>query len=312
MSNGAYHVDLRWPLRRETLLVGTGLLVIYVVWGSVFVAVRFVVQDVPALLSIGVRYLVAGFLLASFIAARRGIGAMRASRRAVVGCLVLAMLLQVFTNGTVTLAESLGVQAGPAALLSALAPIAIVGLRATTGDRPAAATWLGIVVVFLGLAVLLLGGRSVTGFPPTPSLLVVASALCWAIGSFLQPRLLLPSNTFVTTAYQLLAGGVVLTLAGLVGGEQPSLHLPLYTWMVLGCLTASSILAYSTYVWLLAHAPISLVSTHAYVNPVVAVALGWVWLGEPVTWPVVVGGAVVLVAVGLVLVERRDDEPYVT
>lgn len=313
MSNGAHHAGLRWPLHRESVLVGCGLLAIYVVWGSVFVAVRFVVQDVPALLSIGVRYLVAGLLLASFLAARRGIGTMRVGRREVVGCLVLAMLLQVLTNGTVTLAESLGVQAGPASLLSALAPIAIVALRATTGDRPSPVTLLGVVVGFLGLAVLLLGGRSVPGFPPAPSLLVVASALCWAIGSFLQPRLLLPASTFVTTAYQLLAGGVVLTLAGLVGGERPSLDLPVSTWLVLGCLTASSILAYSTYVWLLAHAPISLVSTHAYVNPMVAVALGWLWLGEPVTWPVVVGGAVVLAAVGLVLVERRASyEPPVS
>jgi drug/metabolite transporter (DMT)-like permease len=137
--------------------------------------------------------------------------------------------------------------------------------------------------------------------------------LSWAIGSFLQPRLHLPASTFVTTAYQLLVGGLVLTVAGLVGGERTSLDLPVSTWLVLGYLTASSILAYSTYVWLLAHAPISLVSTHAYVNPVVAVGLGWLWLGEPVTWPVVVGGAVVLAAVGMVMAERRDpDEPPAT
>jgi drug/metabolite transporter (DMT)-like permease len=313
MSNNVDHVGLRWPLRRETVLVGSGLMVIYLVWGSVFVAVRFVVQDVPALLSIGVRYLVAGLLLASFMGARRGLGALRADRKAVLGCLALAMLLQVLTNGTVTLAESIGVQAGPAALLSALAPIAIVVLRATSGDRPSPVTLLGVVVGFVGLAVLLLGGRSVTGFPPGPSILVVASAVCWAVGSFLQPRLSLPANTFVTTAYQLLAGGAVLTLLGLVSGERPSLDLRLSTWLVLGYLTASSIVAYSTFVWLLRRAPISLVSTHAYVNPVVAVVLGWLWLGEPVTWPVVVGGAVVLAAVALVMVESREpDEPPVT
>jgi drug/metabolite transporter (DMT)-like permease len=313
MSSPVDHVGLRRLLGRETVQVGSGLMVIYVVWGSVFVAIRFVVQDVPALLSIGVRYLAAGLLLMSFLAARRGVGALRADRKAVLGCLMLAMLLQVLTNGTVTLAESLGVQAGPAALLSALAPIAIVGLRATTGDRPSPVTLLGVVVGFLGLAVLLLGGRSVTGFPPGPSLLVVASAVFWALGSFLQRRLLLPANMFVTTAYQLLIGGAVLTLLGLVGGERPSLDLRMSTWLVLGYLTASSMLAYSTYVWLLGHAPISLVSTHAYVNPVVAVALGRLWLGEPVTWPVILGGAVVLVAVGLVMAERRHpDEPPAT
>ena len=82
---------------------------------------------------------------------------------------------------------------------------------------------------------------------------------------------------------------------------------------MLGYLTVSSVVSYTTYVWLLARAPISLVSTHAYVNPVVAVLLGWVWLGEPITWPVVVGGAVVLVAVGLVMAERRrlPEEPPV-
>ena len=97
----------------------------------------------------------------------------------------------------------------------------------------------------------------------------------------------------------------MLTLAGVLAGEQWTFHLPLGTWLVLAYLTLASVAAYTTFVWLLAHAPISLVSTHAYVNPVVAVLLGWVWLSEPITWPVVVGGAVVLVAVGLVMAERR-------
>jgi drug/metabolite transporter (DMT)-like permease len=228
---------------------------------------------------------------------------------------LLAMLLQVLTNGTVTWAESIGVQAGPAALLSALAPIAIVLLRLGTGDRPRPVTWVGVLTGFVGLAVLLLlGGRSVPGFPLWPSVLVVASAGCWAAGSFLQPRLRLPPDTFVTTAYQLLAGGLVLTMAGLVAGERWTFDLRPETWLVLGYLTVSSVVAYTTYVWLLRHAPISLVSTHAYVNPVVAVLLGWAWLSEPITWPVVVGGAVVLVAVGLVMAERSrgSDEPPVT
>jgi drug/metabolite transporter (DMT)-like permease len=147
-----------------------------------------------------------------------------------------------------------------------------------------------------------------------PSLLIVASAGCWAVGSFLQPRLWLPDSTFATTAYQLLAGGVVLTVAGFASGERTDLRFPAETWWVLGYLTVSSVVSYTAYVWLLRHAPISLVSTHAYVNPVVAVLLGWAWLGEPITWPVVLGGAVVLVAVGLVMAERRSlpEEPPVT
>ena len=314
MTTYAARTRARWHPTRESLGIGLGLLVIYLVWGSVYVAIRYVVEDVPALLSIGLRYVVAGVMLASYVAARHGPGVLRAPRRALLGCVGLALLLQVLTNGTTTWAESVGVQAGPAALLTALAPIGIILLRLGTGDRPRAVTWVGVVVGFAGLTVLLLGGRSVPGFPLGPSLLIVASAGCWAVGSFLQPRLRLPADTFVTTAYQLLAGGLVLTAAGLAKGERTSFHFPTETWLVLGYLTISSVVSYTTYVWLLARAPISLVSTHAYVNPVVAVLLGWAWLGEPITWPVVVGGAVVLVAVGLVMAERRriPEEPPVT
>src|SRR6478609_11294267 len=211
MSSHVGRVRSPWPLSRETVLVAAGLLVIYVVWGSVYVAIRYVVDDVPALLSIGVRYVVAGLALAAYVAARRGPGVLRAPRNALWGCVLLALLLQVLTNGTTTWAEGAGVQAGPASLLTALAPMGIVLLRLSTGDRPRAVTWVGVVVGFAGLTVLLLGGQSVPGFPLWPSLLIVASAGCWAVGSFLQPRLVLPPNTFVTAAYQLLVGGIVLT-----------------------------------------------------------------------------------------------------
>jgi drug/metabolite transporter (DMT)-like permease len=301
-------------ISRDTVLIGVGLLVIYLVWGSVYVAIRYVVVDVPSLLSIGLRYVVAGILLAAYVVARRGPEVLRADRRALLGCLLLALLLQTLTNGTTTWAEGAGVQAGPAALLTALAPIGIVLLRTGTGDRPRAVTWAGVFVGFAGLAVLLLGGREVPGFPLLPSVLIVVGAGLWAIGSFLQPRLVLPADTFVTAAYQLLIGGALLTAGGLVGGERTSFDFPVQTWLVLGYLTASSVVSYTTFVWLLKHAPISLVSTHAYVNPVVAVLLGWAWLGEPITWPVVVGGAVVLLAVGLVMSERRrlPEEPPVS
>jgi drug/metabolite transporter (DMT)-like permease len=177
----------RLLISRDTVLVGVGLLVIYVVWGSVYVAIRYVVVDVPSLLSIGLRYLIAGVLLAAYVMARRGPGALRADRRALLGCLLLALLLQTLTNGTTTWAEGAGVQAGPAALLTALAPIGIVLLRTGTGDRPRTVTWVGVLVGFVGLGVLLLGGRGVPGFPLLPSVLIVVGAGLWAIGSFLQP-----------------------------------------------------------------------------------------------------------------------------
>ena len=293
---------------RQALLVGAGMVVVYVLWGSVYVAVRVVVEHAPPLSSIGLRYVVAGGILGVVALIRHGPGAFRIDRTMLLGCTFLAIMLPVLTNGTVTVAVSLGVTAGPAALLSALVPISVVMLRLLAGDRPRRLTMVGVVVGFAGLAVLLLGGTSATGFPLGPSLVVVLSANCWALGSYLQPRLTLPRNTFVTAAFELVIGGLILTSAGVVSGEHMTWDYPTTTWLVLAYLTASSTVAFTTYVWLLDHAPISLVSTHAYVNPVVAVLLAWVLLAEPLTWPIIVGGGVVVTAVAIVISGERIQQ----
>lgn len=291
-----------WGVRRGTSWqVPLAMLVVYVMWGSVYVAVRVVVTDAPPLLSIGARYLVASLLLAGVAVRSGGLRAMAIDRRMLAACLLLACLLPVLSNGTVSLAESEGVTAGPAALLSSLAPISIVVLRLLAGQRPPYRTVAGVMVGFAGLAVLLLHGTPAQGFPLGPSLVVVLSANCWALGSFLQPRLRLPANPFVTASYEMLLGGAILVGSGLASGEPVSLHYRASTWWVLGYLTLSSTVAFGCYVWLLANAPISLVSTHAYVNPVIAVALGWALLSEEVTSTVVVGGGVVVVAVAMVI-----------
>jgi drug/metabolite transporter (DMT)-like permease len=166
-------------------------------------------------------------------------------------------------------------------------------------------TTIGVLVGFVGLAVLLLGGRSDTGFPLVPSLLVVLAANFWALGSFLQPRLQLPADVFVTAACEMVIGGVALTISGLVSGERLSQQWPAKTWLVMGYLTISTMVAFTSYVWLLSNARISLVATHAYVNPIVAVLLAWLLLSEPLSGPIVTGGAVVLLAVVLVIRGER-------
>jgi drug/metabolite transporter (DMT)-like permease len=186
-----------------------------------------------------------------------------------------------------------------------LTPISIALLRIADGDRPRLATTIGVVVGFVGLAVLLLGGRPDIGFPLGPSLLVVFAANCWAMGSFLQPRLQLPADIFATAACEMVIGGLVMTIGGLVSGERLSPQWPAKTWLVMGYLTISTMVAFTTYVWLLANARISLVATHAYVNPIVAVLLAWILLSEPLSWPIVTGGAVVLLAVVLVIRGER-------
>jgi drug/metabolite transporter (DMT)-like permease len=292
-------------LTRHALLVVAAMTIVYVLWGSVYVAVRVVVEDAPPLLSVGPRYVVAGLALGVIAVCRKGFAVLRMSRRELLGCALLAMLLPILTNATVVVAVSLGVAAGPAALLSALTPISIAVLRTADGDRPRTVTVVGVLVGFAGLAVLLLGGRSVSGFPLGPSLLVVVAANFWAIGSFLQPRLRLPRDVFVTAACEMVLGGLALTVLALAGGERVSSDWPAKTWLIMGYLTFSTMVAFTSYVWLLANARISLVSTHAYVNPVVAVLLAWLLLSEPLTWPVVAGGLVVVVAVILVITGER-------
>jgi drug/metabolite transporter (DMT)-like permease len=294
-------------LTRHAILVIVAMAIVYVLWGSVYVAVRVVVEDAPPLLSVGPRYVVAGVALGAIAVLRRGFGVLAMSRQALVGCAFLALLLPILTNATVVVAVSLGVGAGPAALLSALTPISIALLRVGDGDRPRPATVVGVLVGFAGLAVLLLGGRSVGGFPLGPSLLVVLAANFWAIGSFLQPRLRLPSDVFVTAATEMVLGGLALTVLAIASGERISSHWPAKTWLAMAYLTVSTMLAFTSYVWLLSNTRISLVSTHAYVNPVVAVVLAWLLLSEPLTWPVIAGGLVVVVAVVLVIGGERPS-----
>jgi drug/metabolite transporter (DMT)-like permease len=279
---------------------------VWLLWGSVYVAVRAVVEDAPPLLSVGPRYVVAGVALGAIAVARRGLAVYRLSQQEILGCALLALLLPILTNATVVVAVSLGVGAGPAALLSALTPISIAILRVADGDRPQAATVAGVLVGFCGLAVLLLGGQSVGGFPLGPSLLVVVAANFWAIGSFLQPRLRLPRDVFATASCEMVFGGLALTAIALASGERMSSAWPAKTWLVMAYLTVSTMVAFTSYVWLLANARISLASTHAYVNPVVAVLLAWMLLSEPMSWPVVAGGAVVVAAVVLVIGGERS------
>jgi drug/metabolite transporter (DMT)-like permease len=289
----------------RTAKVVVALLTVYVMWGSVYVAIRVVVEEAPPLASIGVRYVVASLLLGLLAVSRGGLQMLALNRKTALSCLLLAILLPGLANGLVSVAVSEGVAAGPAALLTALSPLIIVLLRLSHQDRPARMTLVGVVVGFAGTAVLLLLGRPSTGFPLRPSLLVLVAANCWALGSFIQPRLPLPRNILTLATYESLAGGLLLTAVGLTSGEHISTNYSAQTWWTLAYLTISSTVTFTAYTWLLSNAPISLVSTHAYVNPVVAVFLGWLLLAEPLSIAVLIGGAIVIAAVAIVITSEQ-------
>ena len=290
--------------RPAAWLVWTALWVVYVVWGSTYLAIRVTVETMPPLLSAGTRFLIAGLLLAGFLLVRRGRNGLRATGRELLGSAVVGALLLLGGNGLVMVAEQ-DVPAGLAALIVASVPLWIAVLRWVAGDRVDRGTAAGVVLGFLGVAFLVMPGSPKAGAAfGGMALLVLASAL-WASGSFLSRRLSLPKDPFTSTVFQMLLGGLVLGVAGLVQGEAVGLDVASFSAASLGGLgylvVFGSLVGFTAYTWLIQNAPISKVSTYAYVNPVVAIILGWLILSEDLTPSILVAAGVIVAAVALIV-----------
>ncbi|MFF5445221.1 EamA family transporter [Streptomyces sp. NPDC012888] len=288
--------------------VWAALAIVYVVWGSTYLGIRVVVETVPPFLSAGARFVTAGLLLAALVAWRQGPAALRVTRRQLGSVVLVGLLLILGGNGLVVLAET-SIDSGLAALLIAAVPMWVVLLRAGTGDRPAPRTLGGVLLGMAGLAVLCSPGLS-GSVRLSGVLLVLAATLLWSLGSFSSGRLPMPANPFAASAYEMVAGGIAALLVGVVRGEPRGFDpgaVSAGSWVALGYLVVfGSLLAFTAYAWLLQAAPLSLVATYAYVNPVVAVFLGWLILDEALTWPILLGGTVVVAAVGVIVsTERR-------
>ena len=295
-------------MRSKLGLIVVALLIVYVVWGSTYLAIRVTVEETPPLLGMGSRFLVASAVLA-VILKLRGVD-LRVTRTELAGAALLGLMLPFLGNGFVAIGEDHGAPSGVAALLVAAVPIFVTLYRFLAGDRPRPLSVAGVLLGFAGLAWLVLGGRDQGDVPLVGAAFVLAASAFWAFGSWVQPRLTLPRNAFVITVHEMWTGGAMMVGVGLVRGER--LHPGAYgadTWLAWVYLVLiGSVVAFSSYVWLLANAPIGLVSTYAYVNPVVAVFLGWLILSEPITGAVVVGGLVIVAAVAIVItVERPRD-----
>ncbi|MFL6059733.1 MAG: EamA family transporter [Marmoricola sp.] len=296
-------------------LVLAALLVVYVVWGSTYLGIRVVVREAPPMSGMGSRYFVAAVLLGLLLSLKGGLRRLRVTRRELLGCATMGLLLPVLGNGLVSVGEDKGTPSGVTALLIAIAPLMITIFRFAAGDRPRGLSVLGVLLGLAGLAYLVLEGRDGSADEHVPlgaALIVLFASTCWAFGSWVQPRLTLPGDAFVMTVHEMWTGGVVLLVTGFCRGER--LHPGSYSgqiWLAWAYLVVfGSMIAFSAYVWLLGNAPISLVATYAYVNPVVAVVLGALILGEPITAAILVGGAVIVVAVAIVIsVERVRRTP---
>jgi drug/metabolite transporter (DMT)-like permease len=307
------------PPQPVTPAVLAALGTVYVVWGSTYLAIKYTVATLPPFLSMGSRFVLAGAVLAVAVLALRGRSAFRMTRGQALTAAVVGLFLLVGGNGVLAVAEQ-DIDSGLAALIIAGTPLWVVLLRLLLRDRPSAATVGGLVLGMVGVGVLLLpglSGASALG----PLLLVCLSSVLWACGTVLSTRRPVPADPFVTTVVQMAAGGTAMLLLGSFGGEWGRLDVAAsspsswiaYVYLVL----VGSLVGYSAYVWLLANAPLSLVTTYAYVNPAVAVALGSLFLDEPLTVYVVVGGGVIIAAVALVITNEsrlryravpRDDD----
>ena len=291
--------------------IALALFLVYVIWGSIYLAIRLVIEEVPPLGSMGARFLLAAALMAAFLACRGGWRRLRLTRREASAAAFLGVLLLACGNGLTSVGQLHGVPSGVTALLVAMVPLWICIYRALSGDRPQVLELAGVGVGLIGLAILVLphgGDRS--GLPLVGVAVIVLSSLSWSFGSWIKPRIWLPHDVYVSAMYQLLAAGAAMAFASVATGERLDGAIGPRAWGAFGYLVVfGSIVGFTAYAWLLHHAPLPLVATHTYVNPLVAVALGSVVLSEPVTPALVAGGAVVLLSVVLVVSAHARKRP---
>ncbi len=286
--------------------VWIALLTVWVVWGSTYFGIKVVVDTMPPLLAGGSRFLVAGSILALALTLRGT--SLRVTTRELVGSTAAGLLLLTFGVGLVHVAET-RIDSSVAAMIAGTVPLQIILMRLAAAQDVARATRLSTLTGLVGLGLVVApglgGGSTAIGLA-----IMIAASISWSTGSFFTGRLGMPRDPFVAAVYEMLAGGFFLTLGALAFGEWGELGSATFAadtiaaWVYL--VVVGSIIGFTAYAWLLRVAPISLVVTHQYVNPLVAIALGVVLLGErPSPWTLL--GAVLII--GAVYAAVRAETP---
>ncbi|HST59028.1 MAG TPA: drug/metabolite exporter YedA [Longimicrobium sp.] len=294
--------------RPATALVLAAFAAVYLLWGSTYMAIIFALKTMPPLLMAGARFLLAGAVLYGVMRLR---GEPAPARRHWRTTAIIGALLLMCGNGGVTLAERT-VPSGVAALLVAMVPMwmALLEWLRPGGNRPTARTLLGLLVGFAGIVVLVgpgaLGSEGVDLFGAG---LVMMGSLAWAGGSIYSRGADLPKSALLATGMEMLWGGLWLTLAGALTGElgrvDPAGFSTESILAYLYLVVFGSLVGFSAYIWLLGVSTPARVSTYAYVNPVVAVLLGWWLLDEPLTARVLGAAAIIVVAVAVITTGKR-------
>jgi drug/metabolite transporter (DMT)-like permease len=299
------------PTPTRDARIWLGMLVLYVVWGSTYLGIAIAVDSIPPFVMASARFLLAGSILLAWSIAREGRSFVVPTRRewrdsAIVGALLLGGGMGMVAFGEQT------VPSGIAALLIATMPVWVAILGGIfLGERLPRLAVFGIAVGFAGVAIL--AGPSAFGgsgaLDPLGLAACLLSPIAWSAGSlFASHRATLPRRPLVATGLQMLLGGLVLAVMATASGELATFDLAAVTrdsLVAFAYLTViGSLLAFTVFGWMLRVAPLPLVATYAYVNPVVAVILGWLVLGETIDARTVLAGAVIVFAVALIVTAR--------
>lgn len=276
---------------------------IYIIWGSTYLAIRFAIETLPGFLMAGARFLIAGAVL--FVWARLR-GADRPTAGHWLAAAVLGLLFLCFGNGGVVWAEH-RVPSGLAALLVALVPVwtVVIEWLWPGGRRPAAGVVAGLLVGLGGVALLVVGNNGGAGqVDPVGAAALLAASISWSFAGVLSPKLRLPGSASLSSGMQMLTGGASLLLVGVLTGETAAVAPEAVSGrslLAVGYLIVfGSLVGFSAFAWLLRVSTPSRVATYAYVNPAVAVFLGWAFAGEQLTARSMAAAAVIIAAVVLI------------
>jgi drug/metabolite transporter (DMT)-like permease len=282
---------------------------VYIIWGSTYLAIRFAIETLPPFLMVGARFFLAGGIMYAWLRARGAPAPKAVHWRSAA---IIGILMPVLGTGVVVWAEE-KVPSGIAALLVAVVPLWMVLLHwwRPHGKRPNAWVFAGVALGLAGLYLLVNpGGDAKQGNVFVEGVLLLA-ALSWATGSLYSKHAPRPKAKFLGTGMEMIVAGAVLIAAGLVTGEASHFSIgasSLKSWLaLLYLITFGSIIAYTAYVWLLRTVSPTLVSTYAFVNPVVAVVLGWAFASEPLNARMCIAAAIIVGAVALITIGGKDD-----
>jgi drug/metabolite transporter (DMT)-like permease len=292
---------------RQSARVYGALAIVYVVWGSTYLGILWTIETIPVFLGMGIRFLLAGGLLYLFTARRGDRRGDPIGRKQWVAAAVVGGLLFVGGNSMVAWAET-RVDTGVTSLLIAAVPLWMALFdRVANGQRLNRVTIVGLAVGFAGVALL--------AWPSGPgridvlgALALLVSGMAWAAGSLYSRRAALPKRPLVNSSMQMLTGGVFLFVIAAASGELTQVgHVSTKSILAMIYLIVfGSLIAFSAYAWLIRTVPTALASTYAYVNPLVAVFLGWAVLSEPMSARTIAAGAVILGAVALIVTPSRE------